>query len=148
VSSVSDTTGAAEVSLQLRWGDMDVNNHVNNVQFARLFEEARVRAVSGWIRDGYGAVAIHVARQEIEFVRPLLYTPEPVTAHVWVSRLGGASFDFGSSLADADGKVVALCETTAVAVHSETGKVLQISDEMRVFLKSKSGDPVPLRRRS
>lgn len=127
---------------------MDLNRHVNNVQYARLFEEARVRAVSGWIRDGYGAVAIHIARQEIEFVKPLIYTPEPVTARVWVSRIGGSSFDFGSSLSDVDGTVVALCETTVVAVHSETGEVLPISDEMRVFLKSKSADPVPLRRRS
>ena len=62
----------------------------------------------------FDQVAIHLARQEIEFVTPLYYTPEPVTARVWVSRLGGSSFDFGSSLADPDGKIVALCETTVV----------------------------------
>ncbi|WP_020107642.1 thioesterase family protein [Nocardia sp. 348MFTsu5.1] len=145
---MNDTPGPTEVSLQLRFGDMDVNRHVNNVQYARLFEEARVRSVSGWVRDGYDQVAIHLARQEIEFVTPLYYTPEPVTARVWVSRLGGSSFDFGSSLADPDGKIVALCETTVVAVDSETGKILPISEEMRAFLKSKSADPVPLRRRS
>jgi acyl-CoA thioester hydrolase len=145
---VTDTTGATEVSLQLRFGDMDVNRHVNNVQFARLFEEARVRSVSGWVRDGYSTVAIHIARQEIEFVAPLFYSQEPVTARIWVTRIGGSSFDFGSSLSDPAGKTVALCETTVVVVDAETSKVLPIQDEMRAFLHSKSGDPVPLRRRS
>jgi acyl-CoA thioester hydrolase len=145
---VNDTPAYTEVSLQLRFGDMDVNRHVNNVQFARLFEEARVRSVSGWVRDGYDQVAIHLARQEIEFVAPLYYGPEPVTARVWVSPLGGSSFDFGSSLAAADGKIVALCETTVVMVSSETGEVVPITEEIRAFLKSKSADPVPLRRRS
>ncbi|HEY9312569.1 acyl-CoA thioesterase [Williamsia sp.] len=145
---MNDTPPYTEVSLQLRFGDMDVNRHVNNVQFARLFEEARVRSVSGWVRDGYDQVAIHIARQEIEFVAPLYYSPESITARIWVSRLGGSSFDFGSSLSDPKGRIVALCETTAVVVDSESGKVLPLSEEIRAFLKSKSADPVPLRRRS
>ncbi|HIZ99270.1 MAG TPA: thioesterase family protein, partial [Candidatus Janibacter merdipullorum] len=32
----------------LRWGDMDAYGHVNNVQYHRLLEEARVRAFASW----------------------------------------------------------------------------------------------------
>jgi acyl-CoA thioester hydrolase len=138
-----------EIELQLRWGDMDTNRHVNNVQIARLFEEARVRAVAGWIEDqDFKAGAFHLARQEIEFVAPLLYTRKPVTASVWISRLGTSSFDFGSALRDGDGALVGLCETTGVMVDLERGGTRPVPEEVRILLKSKMADPVPFRRRA
>lgn len=143
------TTGYAEITLHLRWGDMDINKHVNNVQFARLFEEARVRSMSVWF-DGraWGAGAFHIARQEIEFVAPLLYSTEPSTARVWISRVGTSSFDFGAELRDSGGDLKAFCETTCVTVNSETGTSRPIPEEVRDLLRSKLADPVPFRRRS
>jgi acyl-CoA thioester hydrolase len=139
----------AEVSLHLRWGDMDINKHVNNVQFARLFEEARVRTMSEWFAGRpWGTGAFHIARQEIEFVAPLLYSTAPAVAKVWISRVGTSSFDFGAELRDDAGNLKALCETTGVTVDSETGASHPIPDEVRVFLHTKVADPVPFRRRS
>ena len=149
-SSGSIPTDLDTVELQLRWGDLDTNHHVNNVQFARLFEEARVRAVSRWFspegrrRTG----AFHLARQEIEFVAPLYYSPEPATAKVWISRIGTSSFEFGSELRDGKGKLVGLCETTGVMIDPETGDSRPVPDAVRDLLESKMADPVPFRRRA
>jgi acyl-CoA thioester hydrolase len=148
-SPTSPVDGPDAVELQLRWGDLDTNHHVNNVQFARLFEEARVRTITRWFAaQGRKTGAFHLARQEIEFVAPLYYTGESVTALVWVSRLGTSSFDFGSELRDAEGKLVALCETTGVMIDGETGGTRPVPEEVRVLLESKMADPVPFRRRA
>ena len=44
---------ATSLTLDTRFGDMDVNGHLNNVAFARLFEETRVR----FLRFGSGSPA-------------------------------------------------------------------------------------------
>jgi acyl-CoA thioester hydrolase len=139
----------SEVELQLRWGDMDTNRHVNNVQIARLFEEARVRTIGTWFADReLKTGAFHLARQEIEFVAPLFYTEKPVTASVWISRVGNSSFDFGSELRDGDGTLVSLCETTGVMVDLQHGGTRPVADEVRALLESRMADPVPFRRRA
>lgn len=138
-----------EVALHLRWGDMDINKHVNNVQYARLFEEARVRTMTAWFGDRPGGTgSFHIARQEIEFVAPLLYSTDPAIAKVWISRVGTSSFDFGAELRDSRGELKAYCETTGVTVDPETGSSQPVRDEVREFLRSKLADPVPLRRRA
>lgn len=148
-SSGSIPTDLDTVELQLRWGDLDTNHHVNNVQFARLFEEARVRTVTRWFAtQGRSTGAFHLARQEIEFVAPLYYGPEPVTAKVWISRLGTSSFDFASELRDGKGNLVGLCETTGVMIDPETGGTRPVPDAVRDLLEAKMADPVPFRRRA
>ncbi|MGH8025889.1 MAG: acyl-CoA thioesterase, partial [Pseudoxanthomonas sp.] len=37
----------ARVAISVRWGDMDAFNHVNNAQYLRYLEEARVRWLAG-----------------------------------------------------------------------------------------------------
>lgn len=139
----------SEVALHLRWGDMDINKHVNNVQFARLFEEARVRTMAEWFGDRPGGTgSFHIARQEIEFVAPLFYSTDPARAKVWISRVGTSSFDFSAELRDSLGDLKAYCETTGVTVQPETGTSRPMRDDVREFLLTKLADPVPLRRRS
>ena len=41
-----DKSAYYRVILQLRWGDMDAVNHLNNAVFFRFFEEARTRWVT------------------------------------------------------------------------------------------------------
>src|SRR5690606_9128291 len=73
---------AAHVSL--RWSDMDAYAHINNVQFLRLLEDARVIAFRDWFdrADGGGRSLLDegvlVSRHEIEYRRPLGFRHEPV----------------------------------------------------------------------
>jgi acyl-CoA thioester hydrolase len=87
----------------LRWSDMDAYGHVNSVQFLRLLEDARVSAFAATSTHGGGAVvdtALFVARQQIEYLAPLVYRPAPVAIDLWVTRLDVASFDLGYQVVD------------------------------------------------
>jgi acyl-CoA thioester hydrolase len=97
--------GRHRVLTPLRWSDMDAYGHVNNVQFLRLIEDARVIAFAAAGSDEGGSVVdtgLLVARSEIEYLEPLVYRTAPVAIDLWVTRLAGASFDMGYEVLDED----------------------------------------------
>ncbi len=110
------------VPVQLRWSDMDAYAHVNNVEMLRLLEEARIEAfwrlpggqdgapapagATSWptavLDAGPGAAtSTLVARQEIEYLRPLGYRRTPVVVDMWIGHIGGASLDVCYEVVDA-----------------------------------------------
>lgn len=138
----------------LRWSDMDAFGHVNNVQFLRLLEDARVLAFHSHGSDDGGsmvATGLLVARHEIDYLVPLHYRPQPVAIDLWVSELGGATFEMGYEVLD-DGDdgtrtVYARAESTLVAVNLENGRPRRFSETEANNLRALWGDPAPLRRR-
>lgn len=74
------------VDVPLRWSDMDAYGHVNNVQFLRLLEDARVVAIREWFlgRPSMLDEGIVVSRHAIEYRAPLTFRPAPVEA-MWVA---------------------------------------------------------------
>jgi acyl-CoA thioester hydrolase len=82
---------------------MDAYGHVNNVQFLRLIEDARVVAFAAAGSDEGGSVVatgLLVARSEIEYVEPLVYRTTPVAIDLWVTGFAGASFDLQYEVRD------------------------------------------------
>ncbi len=137
----------------LRWSDMDAYGHVNNVQFLRLLEDARVLAFHAHDSDDGGsmvATGLLVARHEIDYLVPLHYRPQPVAIDLWVSELGGATFEMGYEVLD-DGTgsttVYARAESTMVAVDLATGRPRRFSPAEMDNLKGLWDEPAPLRRR-
>lgn len=140
----------------LRWSDMDAYGHVNNVQFLRLLEDARVLAFHGHSSDDGGdmvATGLLVARHEIDYVTPLHYRPSPVAIDLWVSSLSGAAFEMGYEVVDDEGEhadkpvVYARAESTMVAYDLEAGRPRRFSDRERERLADWHDEPVRLRRR-
>ncbi|MFW0785043.1 thioesterase family protein [Gordonia sp. CPCC 206044] len=123
-----------ELSVQLRWGDMDINNHINNVQFARIFEESRVRSFMNWLPVRPENYSMVVARQDIVFTAVLEYSLEPVVVRTCVNRIGTSSFTMALTLIDPAGTVCATAETTMVATDPRTGRSRPIPDEVREIL--------------
>ncbi|HEY0239072.1 MAG TPA: thioesterase family protein [Friedmanniella sp.] len=156
------------VPVQLRWSDMDAYAHVNNVEMLRLLEEARIEAfwahpappgaqdVAGDV-PGTVPVAAHpawptavidagpgaqtstlVARQEIEYLRPLGYRRTPVIVEMWIGHLGGASLDVCYEVHDSDALAgagaadpYARAVTTLVLVDATTGSPRRIGARER-----------------
>jgi acyl-CoA thioester hydrolase len=140
----------------LRWSDMDAYGHVNNVQFLRLVEEARVLALSdGSLGDGDNLpdTGLLVARSEIEYLEPLVYRPAPVAVDLWVSRIGAADFDMAYEVLDrtenggGTGRVYARAETMLVAFNLEAGRPRRIAGTERERLERWADGPVRWRRR-
>jgi acyl-CoA thioester hydrolase len=130
---------------------MDAYGHVNNVQFLRLLEDARVIAFHGHDSDDGGNVVetgVLVARHEIDYLRPLHYRPEPVSIDLWVSAISGASFDMQYEVLDDEPEkvVYARAESTLVLFDLEAGRPRRFSDAERARMQEWLDTPMTLRR--
>lgn len=172
------STGAVTrlfVPVQLRWSDLDAYGHVNNVEMFRILEEARITAF--WAHPPEAGPAVHepwptavldsgpgasshtfVARQEIEYLRPLGFARRPVRVEMWIGHMGGASLDVCYEVHD-DGppaersgegstaRPVARAVTTIVLVAADTGAPRRIAPHERAAWEPFLGEPVSFRRR-
>ncbi|GAA1137291.1 acyl-CoA thioester hydrolase [Kitasatospora gansuensis] len=125
----------------LRWSDMDAFGHVNNVVFLRYLEEARIdfmftqAAAAGAGEFAGGSV---VARHEIDYKRPLVHRPEPVTIETWVTKIGGASltvsYEIKDTAEDGTETVYVRASTVVVPYDLAAGRPRRISPVEREFL--------------
>ena len=120
----------------LRWSDMDAYGHVNNVQFLRLLEEARVamlfvepKTADVMTLDGQ----LVVVRHEIEYTAPLVYRPEPIAIETWVTRIGGASFTVAYEVKDGE-QVYARARTVLAAIDKQTGRARRLATDERSWI--------------
>ena len=138
----------------LRWSDMDAYGHVNNVQFLRLIEDARVVAFAATGSDEGGSLVntgLLVARSEIEYLEPLVYRPAPVAIDLWVTHVAGASFEMGYEVLDEAGDIApmvyARAETTMVIYDRVKHRPRRLSPDERLRLDGWRDGPVRWRHR-
>lgn len=101
-----DVPGCADVfPITVRWSDLDAYGHVNNVQYLRFFEEARVYAFKAWFGQGRDLIdeGMLVASQAIDHLLPMGFGYGPARVAVWCGGVGGASFELGYAVAGAEG---------------------------------------------
>ena len=155
------------VPIHLRGGDLDALGHVNNTSMLKLLEEARLRAF--WFSDGEGeplptAVfdmdvldsggdrATLIARQEIEYLRPVPYTQRPLDVRMWIGAMGGSSADICyevySPVGDAEPVLYARATAVTVLVDTATGRPTRWTEAERTAWAPYIGDPIEYRRRS
>lgn len=115
---------------------MDAFQHVNNVQYVRYLEDARISmflnvsaADQVFTLDG----DVVVVRHEIDYRRPLVYRPEPVRVETWVTRIGAASFDLAYELADEDAVYVTATSVLA-SYDAEAGRSRRLTEAQREWL--------------
>jgi acyl-CoA thioester hydrolase len=124
---------AYQLSLPVRWADMDLNAHVNNTRFFTYFESARL----AWFesvrsrnpRNEQGAV---VAQAACNYRRPIPY-PETVLVNLYTGMPRRTSFTtYYDLLSDADPSVkYADGRAVMVWVDRTTGKSLPLPDYVR-----------------
>lgn len=132
----------------LRWADMDAYGHVNNVQFLRYLEEARIDFLFRLAPvEGGGAFfqgGSVVARHEIDYVRQLAHRHDPVTVELWVAeiRAAAATLEYevkdggGNAGGDGDGgEVYARATTVIVPYDFDAGVPRRVTPEERLFLE-------------
>jgi acyl-CoA thioester hydrolase len=122
------------VPIHLRWGDMDVYGHINNVAFAQFMEQARVQlmAETGFEPKNFSEAHV-VARNEIDYILPLEYQSDPVHMYLWVEHVGNATYTVGYELRDGD-TVHMKAKTRMVTVDLETNRPVRIPEKMREYL--------------
>lgn len=150
------------VPVPLRWADMDSYGHVNNTEFLRLLEQARVEGLP-LVRDP-GVTGFLIVRHEIEYLRPLDYSSAGVVVRMWCTGVGGAGFDLGYEVEAplpgtsddgdrGDGGAperpgpYARAESTLVAYDFPHARPRRLTDGERTLLAALAGPPVAMRRR-
>lgn len=97
-------TQAGAYDVHVRFSDVDVYGHVNNVTYLEYFQEARIAFMSRVTKGVESArdVNVVVARSQVEYVRPVTHRSEPYRIDTWISRLGGRSMVVESALVDGE----------------------------------------------
>jgi acyl-CoA thioester hydrolase len=123
-----------EMSIPLRWGDMDSFGHVNNTVYFRFMEEVRIC----WFRElpltsagveGQGPVIVNAS---MEFLRQLHY-PGDVIGRMFVGTPGRSSFDTRFELYRADDPATLYARGAAKCVWIDyaAAKSVPIPDALR-----------------
>lgn len=136
------------IEVAVRWSDMDAYGHVNNVEYLRYLEEARVYAFQEWFGQDRSLLdeGVLVARSEIEYLAPMPFSYRPALITLWCSRISGASFDIGYVVGMAGSDVVyAHAESTIVTYDLDRGGPRRLAVHERAALAELLGEPVRLR---
>ncbi|HET7408912.1 MAG TPA: acyl-CoA thioesterase [Paracoccaceae bacterium] len=100
------------VELAVRYGDLDTNNHMNNVAFGRFFEEGRVRLHRSLGGRGELEFRPIVANVSIDYLREGSW-PAPVIVAAGIVRFGNSSYVVGQALFQEDA-CIAVSDTVMV----------------------------------
>ncbi len=120
--------------LKVRFSDVDVFGHVNNVKYFEYFQEARLSFLSA-LRgvDGLGGSVVVVAQMTVEYKRPILFRLEPYAVETWVSRVGTSSYTISAEIKDADA-VLSRADAVLVGFDAKTQRAAPLSEETRARL--------------
>jgi acyl-CoA thioester hydrolase len=89
--------------LQVRWGDMDAYQHVNNVAYAAYLQEARAEllAAAGVRASAHARHGTFVvARLKVTYLRQLTFRPAPIAVTTWVSAISPARITLRSEISE------------------------------------------------
>lgn len=128
-------------AVQLRWADFDAMAHVNNTAYFEFMQDARVSLIQemGHGRSSLQRISHFVARNEIDYIKPIEMDDHDVIVELWVSRFGGASYDVSYEILNERGEVCAKAKSVMVTVEVATGTVIRVPDEVREALAGFNG---------
>jgi acyl-CoA thioester hydrolase len=119
---------------------MDAFAHVNNTAYVTYLEQARV-AMFFDRYDGTFAKGTVIARHEIDYLRPVVYHPQPLRIELWVDEVRGASFQVRYEVFDG-ATLAARAVTRCVPFDFATDRPRRLSPEERHALAG-FGDDEP-----
>ncbi len=125
-----------EMTIPIRWGDMDAMGHVNNTIYFRFFETVRL----AWLHKVGGALDVNgegvlIANAFCNFIKQLEY-PGDVIARHYTAKPGRSSFDTFVTLerSDTPGVIYATGGATAVWVNFKEQKSRPMPDWLRALI--------------
>ncbi len=120
--------------IEVRYGDLDPQGHLNNAKYLTYMEQARIayiRHLGLWSGGDFMTIGVILAEARVTFKAPI-HWGQPVRVGVRFSRLGNKSFDVHYTIEDAEtGIEYATGFTVQVAYDYQTGKTIPIPDHWR-----------------
>jgi acyl-CoA thioester hydrolase len=124
----------------VRFSDVDVYRHVNNVKYFEYFQEARIALVGALGRllttgDSSGdALSVVVAQVDVDYRTPLLFREQAYDVDTWIAHVGRSSFVVEGQIRDGD-KVLSRSRAVMVAFDAKTQRATALSDRQREGLQ-------------
>jgi acyl-CoA thioester hydrolase len=123
----------------VRFSDVDVYGHVNNVKYFEYYQEARIAFILSLDEPLFepsqeSRMRQVVARIDVDYRRPILFRPEPYAIETWVTRIGTSSYDLACRIVDADGTIYSKAEVRLVAFDTSTQRSRPLGDIERARL--------------
>ena len=122
----------------VRFSDVDLYGHVNNVKYFEYYQEARIAflATCGQtLLRAEGTEPFVVARLTVDYRRPMLFRLEPFPIDSWVTRIGTSSYDVRSQIRDGD-EVLSRATAVLVAYDLQASRARPLSDAERGALSA------------
>jgi acyl-CoA thioester hydrolase len=127
----------------VRFSDVDVYGHVNNVKYFEYYQEARIAFLlslgAGELQTGTSLRQV-VAGVDVDYKRPILFRPEPYVVQTWVTRIGTSSYDMASQIVDPageghDGTLYSRAQVRMVTFDTTTQRSRPLQDDERARLE-------------
>lgn len=128
----------AHYPVVVRFSDLDIYAHVNNVTYLAYFMEARIRYTDALLRDvprETPQLSMVVANTDVDYLAPMLLGPQAYDAWTRLVRLSERSMVLETEICDGD-RVVARAMVTMVFVDPETGRATTPNPDHRAALET------------
>lgn len=120
--------------IEVRYGDLDPQGHVNNAKYLTYMEQARIayiRQLGLWKGDTFLDIGIILADAQVTFHAPIQFG-QAVRVGLKVSRLGNKSMTMEYVLEDdGSGHQLATGSSVLVAYDYRTGSSVPVPDSWR-----------------
>lgn len=128
--------------IEVRYGDLDPQGHVNNARLLTYMEQARIEYIrqSGlWDGDSFQDIGIILADAQVTFHAPILYA-QSVHVGVRVARLGNKSMTMEYRIEEPNtGRSFASGSTVIVTYDYHTERTIPIPDRWRQIIAGLEG---------
>ena len=123
--------------IEVRYGDLDPQGHLNNAKYLTYTEQARIaywKHLGLWDGGSFIDIGIILAEARITFKVPVLWG-QPIRVGVRITRLGNKSFDVFYTIEDSEtGIEHASGSTVQVAYDYHAAKTIPILDKWRIII--------------
>lgn len=128
--------------IEVRYGDLDPQGHVNNAKFLTFMEQARISYIKHlglWKGESFLDIGIILADIQITYKKPIQFD-QPVKVWVRVSRLGNKSLTMDYRIDGCDeGGEYATGTSVLVAYSYQDAQTLPISEDWRQVISDFEG---------
>lgn len=134
---MSENDFPLEIKLRIDWSDLDVYEHVNNVNIIGYLQSARVNV---WEKSGLYKSYKETNRgpmlvsSKVDFKKSLFY-PGTITIKSRVGYIKNSSFSLEHTIFNAQGEICTEARDVAVCFDFTTEKTYQIPDALRAVFE-------------
>ena len=128
--------------IEVRYGDLDPQGHVNNARYLTYFEQARVayiRHLGLWNGGSFKDFGVILAEAKLTFLAPVVFG-QPIRAGVRVTKLGNKSLTMEYILEDVEsGKGLCSGSAVLVAYNYHRAETIPVPETWRAALRAFEG---------